>query len=192
VERRGPSTSLRISPAVSRFAHARKAAQFRKPSLYPSELQGYCLNFLMKWNEGVLRLRSGFRLRAHASLTPAKRLNLGNRRSIHLSYRATMTFYRTLKARRRAQHSTLCQDKLIQTCPNLRNTFSFAQTSDRQRIQEARAIQTGAGICINYSRPDWHNEESKGRCGRIRRVVSISASTGQRWWFIPKQSGMEE
>jgi hypothetical protein len=48
-----PSASLGISPAGSRFAHARKTAQQKIP-----------------------RLRSGFRLRAPASLTPAKRLNL--------------------------------------------------------------------------------------------------------------------
>src|SRR5262249_21620603 len=64
--------------------------RFRKPSLYPSELQGQKHFSLFPTVLGVLRLRSGFRQRAR---TPAIRLNLGNRRSIHLSYRATYTHY---------------------------------------------------------------------------------------------------
>ncbi len=45
---RGPSASLRISPADSRSPALRdrsrpQTAQFRKPSLYPSELQGHNL-----------------------------------------------------------------------------------------------------------------------------------------------------
>ena len=59
---KGPSTPLRISPAGSRFAHARKTAQVRIP-LSPPDLK-------------VLRPRSGFRQRAPASLTPAKRLKI--------------------------------------------------------------------------------------------------------------------
>src|SRR5580704_10741747 len=63
--------TLRISAAGSRFAHARKTPQptiSRRPSIFgpvePVEIE-------------ILRKeRSGFRLRAPASLTPAKRLNL--------------------------------------------------------------------------------------------------------------------
>src|SRR5215469_16300180 len=73
--------------------------RFRKPSLYPSELQGQKHFFSSRLSSGSFGFAQDFgcRLslpRCAGSLTPSKRLNLGNRRSIHLSYRAkTSSFF---------------------------------------------------------------------------------------------------
>jgi hypothetical protein len=74
--------------------------RFRKPSLYPSELQGRTSGLPNPWR-GSFAFASrgtpghaGFRQRTR---TPAKRLNLGNRRSIHLSYRAAEAILQEVK-----------------------------------------------------------------------------------------------
>ncbi len=71
-QRRDPSATLGISAAGFRCAHARKAPQLkiRRPEgLGVKSPAGTS-------KEEIPRLRSGFRLRAPAALTPAKRLNL--------------------------------------------------------------------------------------------------------------------
>src|SRR5579864_6920621 len=71
---RPPSqTTLRISAAGSRFAHARKAPQL---TIWRGNPWGFESPLSHQPPQILRQLRSGFRLRAPASLTPAKRLNL--------------------------------------------------------------------------------------------------------------------
>ncbi len=60
--------SLRISPAGSRYAHARKTAQVRAQASQPN-----------KSGPSTRYARSGFRLRAPATLTPARQLKFESR-----------------------------------------------------------------------------------------------------------------
>src|SRR5713101_6078996 len=84
----GSLAALGISPAGSRFAHARKTAQVscQRSALDPS-------------------LRSGFRLRAPASLTPAKRLKF-RARDQHWSPRCARDFACGLPLRSRPQNGS--------------------------------------------------------------------------------------
>src|SRR5947209_1082105 len=71
----GPSASLRISPAGSRYAHARKTAQLGVRGVGSSNLP--VPTNLSSFHSRSFGFAQGFRLRAPATLTPALRLNLG-------------------------------------------------------------------------------------------------------------------
>src|SRR5579859_3120861 len=82
-----PSLPLRVSPAGSRFAHARISAQVRLLAEDFAFNFPLCSDAATTAHRQTLRSRSGFRLRAPASLTPAFRLKLdSSRRTSYLKF----------------------------------------------------------------------------------------------------------
>src|SRR2546421_12416013 len=71
----GPSASLRISPAGSRYAHARTTAQLGVRGVGGSNLP--VPTNLSSFHRRSFAFAQRFRLRAPATLTPALRLILG-------------------------------------------------------------------------------------------------------------------